>query len=85
MDLKEYYQEQRLKSLGLDSNWMPEDDVSFGRTRVPTATTMGATMTTAAAMTAVAMTAAAAAMMMGGKGAAGAVGAMMINTQNRWG
>jgi len=46
LDLKEYYQERRLKSLGLDSNWMPEDDVSFGGMRVHTATTMGATTTT---------------------------------------
>jgi [ribulose-bisphosphate carboxylase]-lysine N-methyltransferase len=35
LDLKEYYQERRLKSLGLDSDWTPEDDVSFGGTRVP--------------------------------------------------
>ncbi|KAL9190381.1 hypothetical protein ACHAXT_007592 [Thalassiosira profunda] len=26
LDLKEYYQERRLKSLGLDSEWTPEDD-----------------------------------------------------------
>ncbi|KAL3811966.1 hypothetical protein ACHAXA_011293 [Cyclostephanos tholiformis] len=35
LDLKEYYQERRLKSLGLDSDWTPEDDVSFGGTRLP--------------------------------------------------
>ena len=44
LDLKEYYQERRLKSLGLDSEWNPEDDVpsgeydddlSFGQTRAP--------------------------------------------------
>lgn len=35
LDLKEYYQERRLKNLGLDSDWNPEDDVSFGGTRVP--------------------------------------------------
>ena len=35
LDLKEYYQERRLKNLGLDSDWSPEDDVSFGGTRVP--------------------------------------------------
>mmetsp|Transcript_15063 Transcript_15063/g.25430 ORF Transcript_15063/g.25430 Transcript_15063/m.25430 type:complete len:590 (-) Transcript_15063:1268-3037(-) len=36
LDLKEYYQERRLKDLGLDSDWSPEDDdVSFGGTRVP--------------------------------------------------
>jgi [ribulose-bisphosphate carboxylase]-lysine N-methyltransferase len=35
LDLKEYYQERRLKSLGLDSEWTPEDDMSFGATRVP--------------------------------------------------
>jgi len=46
LGLKEYYQDRRLKSLGLDINRMPEDDVSFGGTRVPTTTTMGATMTT---------------------------------------
>jgi [ribulose-bisphosphate carboxylase]-lysine N-methyltransferase len=27
LDLKEYYQERRLKSLGLDSEWSPESDV----------------------------------------------------------
>ncbi|KAL7532490.1 hypothetical protein ACHAXR_004659 [Thalassiosira sp. AJA248-18] len=32
LDLKEYYQERRLKSLGLDSEWSQEDD---GGTRVP--------------------------------------------------
>lgn len=36
LDLKEYYQERRLKNLGLDSEWSPEDDdISFGGTRVP--------------------------------------------------
>lgn len=35
LDLKEYYQERRLKSLGLDSDWTPEDDIGFGGTRVP--------------------------------------------------
>lgn len=36
LDLKEYYQTRRLKSLGLDSEWTPEgDDVGFGITRVP--------------------------------------------------
>lgn len=36
LDLKEYYQERRLKSLGLDSEWSPEnDDVGFGGNRVP--------------------------------------------------
>jgi len=36
LDLKEYYQERRLKSLGLDSEWSPEDDdVGWGGTRVP--------------------------------------------------
>jgi [ribulose-bisphosphate carboxylase]/[fructose-bisphosphate aldolase]-lysine N-methyltransferase len=40
LDLKEYYQERRLKDLGLDSDWKPEDDVidpdlSYGQTRVP--------------------------------------------------
>lgn len=39
LDLKEYYQERRLKDLGLDSDWTPEDDVStdlgFGQTRAP--------------------------------------------------
>jgi [ribulose-bisphosphate carboxylase]-lysine N-methyltransferase len=40
LDLKEYYQERRLKDLGLDSDWAPEDDVvdpdmSFGQTRAP--------------------------------------------------
>mmetsp|Transcript_10638 Transcript_10638/g.24296 ORF Transcript_10638/g.24296 Transcript_10638/m.24296 type:complete len:600 (+) Transcript_10638:57-1856(+) len=34
LDLKEYYQERRLKTLGLDSEWTPEDE--FGSTtRVP--------------------------------------------------
>jgi hypothetical protein len=41
LDLKEYYQERRLKDLGLDSEWSPEDDdmvgddLSFGQTRAP--------------------------------------------------
>ena len=40
LDLKEYYQERRLKELGLDSDWAPEDDIanpdlSFGQTRLP--------------------------------------------------
>lgn len=35
LDLKEYYQERRLKSLGLDSEWAPEDDIGFGGARVP--------------------------------------------------
>lgn len=40
LDLKEYYQERRLKDLGLDSDWAPEDDIanpdlSFGTTRLP--------------------------------------------------
>lgn len=38
LDLKEYYQERRLKDLGLDSPWTPEDDdpdLSFGQTRAP--------------------------------------------------
>jgi [ribulose-bisphosphate carboxylase]/[fructose-bisphosphate aldolase]-lysine N-methyltransferase len=40
LDLKEYYQERRLKDLGLDSEWSPEDDMidpdlSYGQTRVP--------------------------------------------------
>lgn len=39
LDLKEYYQERRLKDLGLDSQWSPEDDVDpdldFGQTRAP--------------------------------------------------
>jgi len=40
LDLKEYYQERRLKDLGLDSEWSPEDDIanpdlSFGQTRLP--------------------------------------------------
>lgn len=39
LDLKEYYQERRLKDLGLDSDWSPEDDISpdlgYGQTRVP--------------------------------------------------
>ena len=37
MGLKEYYQERRLKGLGLESDWSPEDDdVGFGKVnRVP--------------------------------------------------
>lgn len=40
LDLKEYYQERRLKDLGLDSEWSPEeemmgDELSFGQTRTP--------------------------------------------------
>ena len=40
LDLKEYYQQRRLKDLGLDSEWSPEDDImgedmSFGQTRAP--------------------------------------------------
>lgn len=47
LDLKEYYQERRLKDLGLDSDWNPEDsgastgdpygddDMSFGQRRAP--------------------------------------------------
>ncbi|KAG7370777.1 SET methyltransferase domain containing protein [Nitzschia inconspicua] len=40
LDLKEYYQERRLKDLGLDSEWSPEDDItdpdlSYGQTRAP--------------------------------------------------
>ena len=45
LDLKEYYQERRLKDLGLDSEWNPdestgvypddEDELSFGQTRAP--------------------------------------------------
>ena len=35
LDLKVYYQERRLKSLGLDSEWTPEDDMCFGATRIP--------------------------------------------------
>ncbi|KAL3799928.1 hypothetical protein HJC23_007401 [Cyclotella cryptica] len=36
LDLKEYYQQRRLKSLGLDSEWSPEnDDVGWGGNRVP--------------------------------------------------
>ena len=39
LDLKEYYQERRLKDLGLDSEWSPEDDMTpdlgFGQTRAP--------------------------------------------------
>ena len=39
LDLKEYYQERRLKDLGLDSEWSEEDDMNpdlgFGQTRAP--------------------------------------------------
>ncbi len=47
LDLKEYYQERRLKDLGLDSEWSPDemspssdpydddDDMSFGQRRAP--------------------------------------------------
>jgi [ribulose-bisphosphate carboxylase]-lysine N-methyltransferase len=39
LDLKEYYQERRLKDLGLDSQWSPEDDIgselNYGQTRLP--------------------------------------------------
>merc|ERR1712232_112498 len=40
LDLKEYYQEGRLKDLGLDSEWSPEDDMvdpdlGFGASRAP--------------------------------------------------
>lgn len=39
LDLKEYYQERRLKDLGLDSTWSPEDeadsDLTFGQRRAP--------------------------------------------------
>ena len=40
LDLKEYYQERRLKDLGLDSAWTPEDemvdpDLNYGQTRAP--------------------------------------------------
>jgi [ribulose-bisphosphate carboxylase]/[fructose-bisphosphate aldolase]-lysine N-methyltransferase len=40
LDLKVYYQERRLKDLGLDSEWSREDemidpDLSYGQTRVP--------------------------------------------------
>jgi [ribulose-bisphosphate carboxylase]-lysine N-methyltransferase len=40
IDLKEYYQERRLKDLGLDSNWSPENEVAdsdlgVGQTRTP--------------------------------------------------
>jgi [ribulose-bisphosphate carboxylase]-lysine N-methyltransferase len=42
LDLKEYYQERRLKDLGLNSDWSPDDDMSgpdadlgFGQTRTP--------------------------------------------------
>lgn len=40
LDLKEYYQERRLKDLGLNSDWSPEEesvdpDLNFGQTRAP--------------------------------------------------
>lgn len=38
LDLKEYYQERRLKNLGLDSDWNEDDehsDVGWGQTRAP--------------------------------------------------
>jgi [ribulose-bisphosphate carboxylase]-lysine N-methyltransferase len=38
LDLKEYYQERRLKDLGLNSDWSPEEDspdLGFGQTRAP--------------------------------------------------
>mmetsp|Transcript_35701 Transcript_35701/g.52352 ORF Transcript_35701/g.52352 Transcript_35701/m.52352 type:complete len:612 (+) Transcript_35701:171-2006(+) len=38
LDLKEYYQERRLKDLGLDSQWEEDDlnpDVGWGQTRAP--------------------------------------------------
>jgi [ribulose-bisphosphate carboxylase]-lysine N-methyltransferase len=43
LDLKEYYQERRLKDLGLDSEWSPDDyssfdpdeDMGFGQSRAP--------------------------------------------------
>lgn len=42
LDLKEYYQERRLKDLGLDSEWDPEsegfgegDELNYGQTRLP--------------------------------------------------
>jgi [ribulose-bisphosphate carboxylase]/[fructose-bisphosphate aldolase]-lysine N-methyltransferase len=39
LDLKEYYQERRLKELGLDSTWSPEDDMDpdrvYGQSRSP--------------------------------------------------
>ena len=41
LDLKEYYQQRRLKDLGLDSEWVPDDDdldsdtLGFGQTRLP--------------------------------------------------
>jgi len=38
LDLKEYYQERRLKDLGLDSEWNDDDensDVGWGQTRAP--------------------------------------------------
>ena len=37
LDLKEYYQQRRLKDLGLDSPWAPEDDpeLGYGQTRTP--------------------------------------------------
>jgi [ribulose-bisphosphate carboxylase]/[fructose-bisphosphate aldolase]-lysine N-methyltransferase len=40
VDLKEYYQQRRLRDLGLDSQWTPEDDdgddgLNFGQSRKP--------------------------------------------------
>lgn len=40
LDLKEYYQQRRLKDLGLDSEWVPEDGIvdpesTAGQTRLP--------------------------------------------------
>ena len=43
LDLKEYYQTRRLKDLGLDSEWSPddkpptgdEDFLDYGQTRIP--------------------------------------------------
>jgi len=38
LDLKEYYQERRLKDLGLDSDWNPDEDndlLGYGQTRAP--------------------------------------------------
>ena len=38
LDLKEYYQERRLKDLGLDSDWNPDEDndlLGYGQSRAP--------------------------------------------------
>jgi [ribulose-bisphosphate carboxylase]-lysine N-methyltransferase len=39
LDLKEYYQERRLRDLGIDSEWSPEDDLgsdlNYGQSRLP--------------------------------------------------